>query len=1505
MILRRLINLAVPFVLTISLFCLTFSASAQTSGLDVSGSVKEAWKGLDGTILTLYKNGSVDQSLTTSSNGKFNFFFEANATYMLDVSKPGYVTKKIAFNTEVPADISMVWDFDFIVELFQDQSGLDKAIFINPVAKVQYSERYNEFDYDLDYSMEFQKQEEEVFAELEQMQEDKYKEEEKLRTEAEKLVKEQVKDLAAAQKTEQDAEKKRLAAEAKQRKEAEADAKRIAEEQKTKGEAEEKAKENQYAALITEADKLAQDELFTEAKAKLDQASRIFPDKNDLNEKLADMDRSIAKVKIEQEERKNRISQFDELMVQAEELESKEKFEAAITLYKMAADLNPDSEMPIFKMNELTKKINELVRIEQEKREKREQFDVLFADAKKSEEVKDYEKAKNFFSQATELLPEENEPKERIQAIDKILEQLAGERKKEEEINTKYVEFIANGDQLVASQKLIEAKAKYQEAIALRPEEKTALDKLAQIKGLIAEAANKETELAQEQEDFAKLISEGGKLQSASEFENAEKKFQEALKLNVDNEAANQRIASLAKQLEEIARKKKEEEQYNSHIQKGLTFLEKDQFDLATMEFKTAAAMKPGAAEPNKHINAIQARIDQLAVEQAERKKNEEALARIMESADDLFRQKDYEASKTNYLTAQVINPDDKLISKRLKEINRLLVEKAEAEVKRLAKEEEERKAAEELAKFEEEMRLAAEVQLKAEAERRKIEEEKRREEEAKAELAEDAELARKAEEKRLKEEAETAALQEAERLRELAKAKADEEERLRMEAENEAVLLAEQAVQQAAELAKSEKEAQKVRLAEQNKLEQEEKAKLAAAEKARLEEEERLSEEAELAAAVELKQKAKLAKAKIEEEKRKAKEAKGVEKAEAEKAKVEEARLAAERKAVEEADREAKRLAEEAVKLETEKEQVRLAELQKLQQEEKDRLEAEEQFRLAEEVRLSEEARLRAEDEARKEAELANAKSEENRLKAEAQARLKTEQKRLLVEEAARLVKEEEEKQLAQVRQAEGERRALLAKQQEMKAEARTQLAQQAKAKQQAARELELEFEAVLEAERQKAIELAEAKRKAEEEDLRKKRKSEIEARAQKAEQERLQLAAIQTSQIEIEADILAKEAEAILEREMFEREARMKAEIEAKVKTEMQLEFEDELRQKEIVNQAELAVEAEFKRQEELKLRKKEQNRQQKIAMMESRKRQELEAWEAREEETARKQEERITAEKANEKKLEQERLEHEAEMAHNSEVAKIAAERNAEKAADLERRRLRDEADKARKSVLAAEWNQMRESAEAERKQKQKELDAAKIAKAAKEKAALDQQRIQEKQIREDEIAQSSQYANERDILDKKLRLEREQKRNKEIAQKKENFLSKNEFEKKAKELAQSAVDSDRDSYEAEVRAKMKAEYAAKRETIAAKEVQKPKTTFKEKPNQFQIDLAERYAMGVSEESEIMGNREIQRLIVKRKEDTANQYSRVKWNWGGVYYFKNEQSTSKQVFDQETEW
>ena len=43
----------------------------------------------------------------------------------------------------------------------------------------------------------------------------------------------------------------------------------------------------------------------------------------------------------------------------------------------------------------------------------------------------------------------------------------------------------------------------------------------------MAEVAKKEAEMAQQQEDFARLISEGGELQSTAKFEEAEDKFKQ------------------------------------------------------------------------------------------------------------------------------------------------------------------------------------------------------------------------------------------------------------------------------------------------------------------------------------------------------------------------------------------------------------------------------------------------------------------------------------------------------------------------------------------------------------------------------------------------------------------------------------------------------------------------------------------------------------------------------------------------------------------------------------------------------------------------------------------------------------------------------------------------------------------------------------------------------------------------------------------------------------------
>jgi hypothetical protein len=226
--LNKAVKVCFRSFLLVVLFFAAFASNglAQERHVAISGSIKQDRKNLEGVKLTLLKNGRAGQAFTTPSSGKFAMPLDVNSEYILEVYKVGYVTKRIAFNTKVPDDMQMTWSFDFVVDLFQDLEGLDKAIFVNPVAKVEFNEQFGEFDYDLDYSMEFQKAEVEVFKQLEQISKDQASEqkaqqiaaqqaekdrainEERLRKEAEAKMIAQAKAAEDARKSQEAAAKK-------------------------------------------------------------------------------------------------------------------------------------------------------------------------------------------------------------------------------------------------------------------------------------------------------------------------------------------------------------------------------------------------------------------------------------------------------------------------------------------------------------------------------------------------------------------------------------------------------------------------------------------------------------------------------------------------------------------------------------------------------------------------------------------------------------------------------------------------------------------------------------------------------------------------------------------------------------------------------------------------------------------------------------------------------------------------------------------------------------------------------------------------------------------------------------------------------------------------------------------------------------------------------------------------------------------------------------------------
>ncbi|MBK8949236.1 MAG: carboxypeptidase regulatory-like domain-containing protein [Flavobacteriales bacterium] len=235
---------------------LTSSAFAQRA-FTITGRVKVEGGGLENTKVIVYKNGEKDRVIT-SGLGKFNLDLSLNANYVLSFEKDGFVTKKLVFDTKVPADAAAngFAPFEFAVSLFKQYDDINIVVFNQPVGMIRYEASVDDFDYDTDYTKSIQSQLQTVMEQVEEKQ-----------AEEQQALKEQEKQAAesAKAKAQADAEAKK-AAEAAAKEEArrkateEAETARLAAAER-KAEAERKAaearkveEERKAAALVAKAE---------------------------------------------------------------------------------------------------------------------------------------------------------------------------------------------------------------------------------------------------------------------------------------------------------------------------------------------------------------------------------------------------------------------------------------------------------------------------------------------------------------------------------------------------------------------------------------------------------------------------------------------------------------------------------------------------------------------------------------------------------------------------------------------------------------------------------------------------------------------------------------------------------------------------------------------------------------------------------------------------------------------------------------------------------------------------------------------------------------------------------------------------------------------------------------------------------------------------------------------------------------------------------------------------
>lgn len=550
--------------------CLLPTASfSQQWIMPVEGKVIIGIQKATGAVITLYKNGQQQSQVVTTSNGKFNFELPPNAEYLISVTKPGYVTKKFKIVTaNVPADRAEGGNFNPFqpdVTLFEMPTAPEiakrvEAILSQPIAVYQYIPNENNFNYDEKYTQVIQSK----LSELADLQ---------------KQVEKQMEEKA-----------KNAAAEAQKQLEL----------------------DNKYKAAIAKGDKAFTITDYPVAKAGYNEALGIKPGEPYPKQKLAEIEKLLAAANAQKEI----DAKYKTAIIKGDGQFGAKDYAEAKAAYTEASGIKPNEAYPKQKLAEIEKLLGGLAK----QKEMDEKYKAAIAKADGAFTSKNYASAKTTYTEASYLKPAEQYPKTKIAEIDKLL----ADANKQKEIDEKYKAAIAKGDGTFNSKDYASAKTSYTEAAAIKPSEPYPKTKLAELEKLLAEA-NKQKEIDAK---YQAAITKGDNAFKSKEYATAKAGFNEALGIKPNETYPKQMLAEIDKLLGDAAKQKEIEEKYKAAIAKGDGAFNSKEYSTARAGYTEASGIKPSEQYPKTKLTEIDKLLGAAEVEKQKEQQYKDAIAK-------------------------------------------------------------------------------------------------------------------------------------------------------------------------------------------------------------------------------------------------------------------------------------------------------------------------------------------------------------------------------------------------------------------------------------------------------------------------------------------------------------------------------------------------------------------------------------------------------------------------------------------------------------------------------------------------------------------------------------------------------------------------------------------------------------------------------------------------------------------------------------------------------------
>ncbi|MEX2595740.1 MAG: hypothetical protein WEC59_02335 [Salibacteraceae bacterium] len=654
----------------IFLFLSIITTAQDFTNLAIDGLVKDDnGSRMVGAKVSLYKDGKEVQSETSERNGRFEFFLAFDHEFTIRVSKPGFVDKIIFVNTNNVPEEEQAWGYEWpiTVELFKRLPNVDYSLLKEPIGKIYYEPRVQNFVSDNAYMRLIENE----VKELEKRQKAVEKNEEDRIKRLEEDFKIALKD---AQQAMDDGEylmaKDNLLAAQSMNPDSEEPVQMLREVEEKLNEV--AGKEEQYLSALSSADQAFGNGRYEEAIGLYSKALELKPEEAYPKQRKKESQELFAKER-EAEDAANQLAakerDYNTAIKNADKAFASGNYRDAKTYYQNALALKNDdypkaqiekSDQALAELAKKEKRAAEQAQIDEQYAQKIDKADAAFSS-------ENYNNAKTMYEEASALKTDESYPKEQLANIEKRLkeaEELAAQQREENTLKKAYSTKIAKADEAFKNDNLEAALTLYQEAVEMRSIEAYPKE---QIK-IVEEALVKKTKLeeerlakAEQNKNYQASISKADKLMDAQKYSEAKQAYQEAQNIKPSESYPQSQIMLINSELDKLSKQERLLEAFEGHVASGEEYYSNGGLEQALIQFRKALELKPDNEAISIRIKSIDKEIEdnrRLAQKQKEKEEKNRQFQMLMKDANNAFENENYTLAQKKYEDALRIKDD-------------------------------------------------------------------------------------------------------------------------------------------------------------------------------------------------------------------------------------------------------------------------------------------------------------------------------------------------------------------------------------------------------------------------------------------------------------------------------------------------------------------------------------------------------------------------------------------------------------------------------------------------------------------------------------------------------------------------------------------------------------------------------------------------------------------------------------------------------------------------------